>query len=367
VTDAYYSRCSKGFKMGGRTPYGFKTEPVIIDGVNTKKLSPIHDHINVVRMVYDMYARPEISLGDIARLLAEKGIKLNKCDCQRITLSKLLRNPVYVQADLDVYEFFKSQGAVIMNDAVDFNGQNACYLYQGRGLEKRRADTIAGQMLVLAPHEGVVPSNIWLACRRKARTNEKFQPARKAVNTWLAGKVKCGKCGYALMAISNSAGYSYLRCKKRKEDRGCEGAGTIRTAEMESLIYREMVGRLQEFHTLFHQENAPSNPKATALKVELTRVNGEIENLIDTLTGANDILMSYANKKIAELDGRKQSLLKQLADLAAAEVSPERILQLSALLDDWDNTDFNDKRAVADSLITKITATGERVDIQWKI
>jgi DNA invertase Pin-like site-specific DNA recombinase len=29
VTDAYYSRCVKGYKMGGRTPYGFDTEPFV--------------------------------------------------------------------------------------------------------------------------------------------------------------------------------------------------------------------------------------------------------------------------------------------------------------------------------------------------
>ena len=36
-----------------------------------------------------------------------------------------------VQADLDVYEFFKSQGTVIVNDVADFTGMNGCYLYQG--------------------------------------------------------------------------------------------------------------------------------------------------------------------------------------------------------------------------------------------
>ena len=39
-----------------------------------------------------------------------------------ITLAQMLRNPVYVQADLDVYEFFKSQGTVIVNDVADFTG-----------------------------------------------------------------------------------------------------------------------------------------------------------------------------------------------------------------------------------------------------
>ena len=58
-------------------------------------------------------------------------------------------------------------------------------------------------MLVLAPHEGIVPSDIWLTCRKKLMNNMKIQSARKATHTWLAGKIKCGNCGYALMSINN--------------------------------------------------------------------------------------------------------------------------------------------------------------------
>ena len=42
----------------------------------------------------------------------------------------------YAQADLELYEFFKSQGAAIVNDAADFAGTNGCYLYQGRDVKE---------------------------------------------------------------------------------------------------------------------------------------------------------------------------------------------------------------------------------------
>ena len=38
VADAYYSRSLKGFRMGSKAPYGFRTEPIQIDGIYTKKL-----------------------------------------------------------------------------------------------------------------------------------------------------------------------------------------------------------------------------------------------------------------------------------------------------------------------------------------
>ena len=42
---------------------------------------------------------------------------------------------------------------------------------------------------------------------------------RKATHTWLAGKIKCGNCGYALMSIYNPSGKQYLRCTKRLDNK----------------------------------------------------------------------------------------------------------------------------------------------------
>ena len=158
-----------------------------------------------------------------------------------------------------------------------------------------------------------------------------------------------------------------MRCIKHRSDKSCTGAGTMRVDNFEAFIYTEMVAKLQEFHTLTEGKNKVINPKETALKVELARVEAEIEKLIDTLTGASDILISYANTKVAELDARRQSIFKQLAEFAVMEVPAEQMVRVSAILDDWDNADLEDKRLVVDSLIIKILATSEGIDIQWKI
>jgi len=104
VTDTYHSRSLKGFRMGGKAPYGFHTEPVKMDGINTKKLVPNPDEAKHVRLMFKMYAQPETSYGDIVRYFAEHGIK----DFSRPALANILCNPIYVQADLDIYEFFKN-------------------------------------------------------------------------------------------------------------------------------------------------------------------------------------------------------------------------------------------------------------------
>ena len=201
VTDAYYSRCLKGFHMSGQAPYGYQLEPTVVEGIRTKKMVADPVAADHVRLMFEMYAEPETSFGDITRYFEEHDIKIYGKSMFRTFLSQLLRNPVYAQADLELYEFFKSQGAAIVNDASDFAGTNGC----------------------------------------------------------------------------------------------------------------------------------------------------------------------YANKKIEELDTRRQTISKAIAELSVETISPQQIKKLSYYLDNWDSIDFDDKRKAADGLISTIKATSDRVQIEWKI
>ena len=96
-------------------------------------------------------------------------------------------------------------------------------------------------------------------------------------------------------------------------------------------------------------------------------MDSEIEKLVDSLTGANNVLLSYVNVKIAELDGRKQELVKQIAELTVEAISPEQVSQISGYLDTWENVSFDDKRRVVDLMITTIAATSDSLNITWKI
>jgi uncharacterized protein YcbK (DUF882 family) len=83
------------------------------------------------------------------------------------------------------------------------------------------------------------------------------------------------------------------------------------------------------------------------LQVELARVDSEIEKLVGSLTGANSVLLSYVNVKIAELDGRKQALVKEIAELTVETISPEQVKQISGYLDTWDERELRRQTAGA--------------------
>jgi len=58
---------------------------------------------------------------------------------------------------------------------------------------------------------------------------------------------------------------------------------------------------------------------------------------------------------------------KEIADLSAEAASLDRIARISELLDNWDNISFEERREVADGMISQIKATNEDFDIAWKI
>ncbi|MCL2855494.1 MAG: hypothetical protein FWE21_07740 [Defluviitaleaceae bacterium] len=70
---------------------------------------------------------------------------------------------------------------------------------------------------------------------------------------------------------------------------------------------------------------------------------------------------------IENLDTRRQVLIKTIAEMTADAVSPEHMKRLSNHLENWDSTDFEDRRLVVDGLISQIRATSESVQIEWKI
>ena len=358
VQDAFYSRCTKGYYMRGRTPYGFDTEPIVMDGIKTKKLVE-NAEMDFAELMFQMYAEPGNSYGDITRYFVKHSIKVYDKALKRGFIAQLLRNPVYVQADMDIYEYFKAQGVKIESPPEMFTGDNSCYLYQGREGEE--------PILVIAPHQGRIPSQLWLTVQRKLSQNTTFQNGRKCHNTWLAGKIKCGRCGYALTALRAQNGVVYLRCKQRADNGSCEGAGTLTAQSMEAFVYGEMVKKMRKFHTLKGGKEQSYNPKLTAARVALAKTESEIEKLLDTLSGANPLLLQYANTRIEELDAERQKQLRLVADLTANSVSASQIDSITGYLDDWESVSFDDKRKVVDILISQIDATSESVTIHWKI
>ena len=309
VSDAYAARSRKGFYMGGRIPYGFTKKDTTINGVHTAMYVPIPKEAEQLRLMYQLYADTTNSLGDIITYFAEHGIcHLRGGTFTTSSLSRMLRNPIYVRADEEVYHFFVEQGARLWNPASDFAGWNGCYLYRNATAPAKGKGEFSQKEVVLAPHEGIVPAADWLACQRRCVHNRCAATTGKGRNSWLCGKVKCGRCGYAL-TITTSRTYwqRYFVCsaalstKKSK----CIGAGcTIYADVLEDYIFQAIRVRLEEISRLFLEE--------------------------------------AADKRERKEEGLPLTIL-------------------------WDGADFQEKQKMADILIEVITIVDGRGEIYWRL
>lgn len=365
VADAYYSRSQKSFYMGGPIPYGFRKVPTVIDGIHTSMYEPVPDEAEVVKLIYNMYSQPNTSYGDVIDRLNELGIKKRGANWARPRIREMLVNPIYVRADLDVYNFFADNGAEIANPPADFIGENGCYSYKSKNEKKKISTTVEGNQIVLAPHKGIVDSAVWLKCRMKCMSKKQMIPSQKAKNSWLCGKIKCGRCGYALLAKSfTGRPHRYLLCSNKLSSKACAGAGTLYTEEVEQLVYSEMQKKLAQFRTLSPSDRDMPSAEHNELEIELAEIDKEIKALLEKVRNSDNALFRYINERISALDKRKADIGERIRELDKKKDIPADEIDFHLKM--WDELSFDDKRQVADTLIRVIYATDQKITIQWR-
>jgi hypothetical protein len=368
VFDAYHSRNKKGFYMGGPVPYGFKKESTVINGIKTSKLVIDEVESSHIKMMYSMYADGSNSLNDIVKYLVNNNIKHTRGRTWSTSyVSIILSSPLYVQADMSVYDFFKSQGANIINDVSDYKGQG-CYLFTGTVSKSRKQRDLTDKEVVLAPHDGFIPSNTWLKCKLRCLNNRCLAKTNKGVNSWLIGKVKCGNCGYAvLVRFSGSNRTRYGFCSHKLVTHSCDGTGNVIHFDVvEDNIFNAIKDKLTKYKSLSDYTKNEVNPKVKENELKLIQIDNEINDLLTKVTGANTVLMDYINKKIEELDKKRKELQQENISITQA-TKTDKFNTVYKHLDNWNNTSFEDKQSVVDILIKVIHIKNGEIAISWNV
>ena len=368
VIDAYSSRSKRGFYMGGKVPYGFQLKETVIDGIRTKMYEPIPEEAEIVQTMFRMYAEPQTSFGDIVRYLDEQQVK--KRDGEPFSRSRIrdvVVNPVYVRADYRLYEFYKAQGTLIANQPEDFIGTNGAYLYSGNE-GKRKTVSLQGHTLVLAPHEGLVSSDIWIKCRSKCLKNACVAKPVKAKATWLAGKIKCAHCGYSLSAkvyhCKTKEDNRYYLCNNKYNTGGCD-FGSLNADIVDEIVFEEIQKKLAEFNTLSKQKQESCDLQTIKLKTSIEKIDQEIGALLDKIPLANGTVMDYINNRIADLDAKKKELYAEIVQLS--DNNGYSLDEITDYLAHWEEISMADKLTVVDSLVESIYASQDKIKINWKI
>jgi len=371
ISDAYHSRSKRGFFMGGIAPYGFRKVPTIIDGIKTYKLDIHEEESTHIKIMYSMYADGNNSLHDIVKYFVSNSIKpLRGVDWSTSKISNTLRNPVYVQSDLSVYEFFISQGVNIINDVSEFDGR-ACYLYTGTVSTTRMQNVLRDKEIVIAPHEGFISSDEWIKCRLRCLNNKRLSKTCKGKNSWLVGKMKCGNCGFAIAigtAMSKIKLTKYALCSGKATKKICQGinSSTVYIDSVEEYVLSAIKERLTEFQTLSDRLQNKVHPKVEENELKLVGLDNEISDLLTKVVGANAVVMEYINKKVDELNETRRSLQQENISIIQT-AKKDALSTVFAHVDNWEKASFEDKQSVVDILIKVIHIANDEVNITWNL
>ena len=374
VIDAYAARSKRGLYMGGVIPYGYRKIPAVIDGVHSSMYEPEPEEAEDIRLIFQLYSRPSATLGDVLRELVARGMTPNRRGKHWNTarLSELMRNPSYTTNDPALYDFFTAQKSNIVNPVEQYDGQSSLYLFTG-GNTNRKTWDLSDQNVVIAPHTGIIEPSLWLTCRKKLLSNHQVRDC-KAKNSFLAGKVKCGYCGYALVVRYrwDNKSIRYLIDTGREMHACLQRLPTIHVEDFEDMILERIKEKLAQLHIRAKANDVDETSREiTRLQGQICETERRIDQLVECVASEEYDAASkkYFTKKIQTLDAEKHECLAAIDALqrGRGEERKADVKELTDAMCHWDELTFDDKRDVIALLIHKITVTRDKVEIHWNV
>ena len=363
VKDNYYARGEKGLYLGGVPIYGFDKIPAKLNEIRTSVLVPNGD-ITTVEYIFGAYRESSCSLGDIVKSLNEQGVTSpNGTLWDSSKVSRLLRSPTYVGADMEVYGYFKNKGAKISNPVEDFTGERGCFLYGRREANERKYTDVRGHVLSLGLHEGVISSELWLEVQRKLDGNSQIKKGKNGSYSWLSGMIKCGKCGYAMRVM----GRRYFYCSGKANHQLCGGLdGKPEIYDVEDAVYHELVKKFDEIRDITVENRKSASPKLNRLKMRLETLNTQIDNLVDKITETSAAVGKALEEKLERLILEREDALEELDKFRGAAKPKHAYEDIIYMIYDFPDMPLDSKREIARQFIEKVLLWEDKIEIIWK-
>ena len=346
VTDNYYARARMGSWTGGPAPYGFKTGRVSVNGKPASTLIP-DENADTVKEIFCEYAKEGASLGCVARLLNEKGVKNKKWDSAAV--SRILHNPVYVCCDMQIYLYMEKAGVIIENPAGEFDGERAGMLTGKRSRSKEMYLPPNERHFALALHKGLIDPKLWLKCMDKLDKNRQIGN-RGGKNSWLTGLIKCGGCGYAVKIVNNRT-RRYLVCSGRTNYKICKKSfADIDIDKLETAVFGGIKALCENI--ALEERDIKIKDKQALYDTEC-----KISRLTEALAEGSALGAKYITKEIEKLAAQRERLLKS---------GGTRITRTTTFNADKPMS-CGEKAIIAAAFIEKIVLDGDTADVVWQV
>lgn len=371
IIDNYYARGREGRYLGGKPPYGYGKEKIIMNGKKTYQYIEDIEQSELVKSLFEMYYNDnDMSFGKMAKWVNKKtDYKTTRGNgWSSNTISRIIRNPAYTFATAEVYLYLKEKGCIMNNEVEDYIGENGLYWYTEGGKERKKdEENPAPTYVTVAPHTPFIDADLWLACQLKADKNVQIKNSGKGTYSWLSGLTKCGYCGLAATVATREDGNHKLTCNGKKRHT-CDGISTsILLQEVEDHVEVQLLKHLQDkiaksLMDISENENI-DNKELNRLNIELIKVNEEIDNLVEAVASAGATVAKHYNAKIEKLDKVRERVTKEIFSLKIDNREVLSIEQIQDCIDNWNSYDFDRKKEIAQLFIKVVTITNEEIQI----
>ncbi len=373
VTQAYAHRSEMGFYMGGRRPYGFELVPTVIHNIRTRKLEPIPAEMEQIRYILEVYAQENVSLRRLQNLLiAENRIPVDGSHWTTSKLSTLLKNPIYVRADADVYAYFERRGVQIISDISMFTGEHGAQLY-GQSKHKAESPDWSDMKLVVLTHPGTVDSGIWLKCQRKLEKNRQITNSYSSTTSWLAGKVICEKCGHTMTTVKGKVNKNgeirrYFNCTGKSHKKICTGTGvTIYAEDLEEMVYDCITAKFAELSGAAPTGGKADSAEVNEIKLKIQSIEKSREQIVDMLLSGdvNSDMKDLLNQRATRLKTEQNLLLERMDEIRRKASETAAVVDFA---ESWKTADYECRKSITSLMIHQIIISEDgSVNVVWNL
>jgi DNA invertase Pin-like site-specific DNA recombinase len=336
VKDSMIELAKSGKWAGGKAPVGFKRERKVINGKSHTILVKNDEEVPYLNMIFDTFLKG-YSLARLDTHFRKQGIRtINDKYFSATQIYNILKNPHYVAATEEVYDYFESLGCIMAVERESFNGSHGVIVYnrtQGGKRKKHTVNTSEKWIISVGLHEPLIPSEKWLAVQRCFGQN-KIDKTRKYNIGLLKGILKC-KCGYT-MRVQHKVDKQYNKvydnyfCQNRNK-RGKENCdmSMINVNAIDDKLL-EILKNITLDKSLIKKYSLPVETpmhirNKESIKTEISNTEKKINNLTIALhENKESTAIKYVIAEIEKLDKKITGLRYELREVEMYEVEKKQ-------------------------------------------
>ncbi len=361
IKDNMYQLARTGRWLGGNSPTGFDSEPIVYIDENMKErkmytLKAIPEELEIVKHVFEKYLELQ-SLAKVEAYSFQKDfMSKNGKYLGKTALKFLLTNPVYAKGDKYMYDYFESLEANIATSKDKWNGTKGIMAYNKRLIKKNRhiRNKEHSEWIVsLGKHKGIIDGKDWIKVQKLMEKNREKAPRNgTSRSAMLSGILKCGFCSspmhikYGRTNKDTGEKLYYYTCSLKQISKRskcqCKNLNGEKTDEQIIDDLKNIIdnGLLQ---SIDKQKKQLSNRKSQSKTIEkqIEKNQRSIDNLVKQLSeNESSTITKYIIAEMEKLEKENNKLKAELekdttaADTLNLEIFRDSLIHFRNTIDD---------------------------------